>query len=250
MGHDPEIAIVTGAGSGIGLATTHALLQAGTRVLAVDKDPSGLPELQNVAHHIADVTADDAPSDILKACLKAFGEPHILVNNAGMGNAKAAADTDDAMLDAYLDINFRSVFRLSRAFVGRMVGGPRSIVNIASVFGQVGFPGSAPYSAAKAGVIGLTRQMAADYGPRGIRINAIAPGLIATAANADRMANNARFRRLTVDQIPAGRAGEAADVASVCLFLCSPAASYVSGQVITVDGGWTATRYLADLPQT
>src|SRR5262249_12476199 len=120
---------------------------------------------------------------------------------------------------------------------------PRAIVNIASVFGEVGFPGAAPYSAAKAGVIGLTRQMTADYGAQNVRINAIAPGLIATPATADRMANNPRYRALTIDQIPAGRAGTPEDIAAVALFLCSPAASYVSGQVITVDGGWTATRY-------
>lgn len=179
----------------------------------------------------------------MEACAQAIGEPDVLINNAGMGNAKGVEDTDDAMLDAYLDVNLRSVFRLSREMVRRPAQGPRSIVNIASVFGHVGFPGSAPYSAAKAGVIGLTRQMAADYGPRGMRVNAIVPGLIATPATSGRMNNNPHFHRLTIDQIPAGRPGSPEEVANVCLFLCSTASSYVNGQVITVDGGWTATRY-------
>lgn len=203
----PRIAVVTGAGSGIGLATVQVFVQAGIRVLAVDRRPDGLEDADGIHPFVADVTADDAPSRIMEACAQAIGEPDILVNNAGMGNAKGLDETDDAMLDAYLDVNLRSVFRLSRELVRRPAQGPRSIVNIASVFGQVGFPGSAPYSAAKAGVIGLTRQMAADYGPRGMRVNAIAPGLIATPATADRIQNNSRFRRLTIDQIPAGRAG-------------------------------------------
>jgi 3-oxoacyl-[acyl-carrier protein] reductase len=238
-------AIVTGAGSGIGEAIARAFAEAGGRVLAVDRRPEGLASSDNIRPFVADVISADAPAAIFEACADAWGEPDALINNAGMGNARSLSETDDEALDAYLDVNLRSVFRLSREMVRRRTDIPRSVVNISSVFGQVGFPGSAPYSAAKAGVIGLTRQMAADYGPHGIRVNAIAPGLIATPATADRMQNNPRFRLLTVDQIPAGRAGEAGEIASVALFLCSPAASYVSGQVIAVDGGWTATRYFA-----
>ena len=100
-------------------------------------------------------------------------------------------------------------------------------------------------SAAKAAVIGLTRQMTADYAPRGVRVNAIAPGLIATPATAERIENNERFRRLTLGQIPLGRAGTPDDVAGAVSFLCSPDAAYVSGAVIVVDGGWTSTRYSA-----
>jgi meso-butanediol dehydrogenase/(S,S)-butanediol dehydrogenase/diacetyl reductase len=239
-------AIVTGAGSGIGAGIAAHFAQSGINVLAVDRNADGFARFDGNAKvrcHVCDVTASDAPASIFRRCRDEFGEPDFLINNAGRGNAKSARDTTDEEFDAYVAINLRSVFRLSREFISTDSEKERAIVNIASVFGSVGFPGTAPYGATKAGVIGLTHQMAADYGPIKVRINAIAPGLIATPATADRMANNPRYRALTIDQIPAGRAGTPEDIAAVALFLCSPGASYVSGQVITVDGGWTATRY-------
>lgn len=248
-----KAAIVTGAGSGIGQAIALRLCRDGYAVLAVDRQQAGLDAtlaLGSSSGHILplaqDVTEDGAPAAIMAACLSQAGEPVVLVNNAGLGNARSARDTTDADLDRYIDVNFRSVFRLSRAFVRHEQAGARSIVNIASVFGQLGFPGTAPYSAAKAAVIGLTRQMCADCSPAGIRINAIAPGLIETPATADRLSNVPRFRRLTLDQIPSGRAGSADDIAGVTSFLCSPDAAYVNGAVLVVDGGWTATRYTAE----
>jgi meso-butanediol dehydrogenase / (S,S)-butanediol dehydrogenase / diacetyl reductase len=240
------IAIVTGAGSGIGAGIAACFAQSGISVLAVDRHADGFARFAGNAKvrcQVCDVTAEAAPESIFGRCRDEFGEPDFLVNNAGRGNAKPAHETTDADFDAYIAINLTSVFRLSREFVAAPAPKPRAIVNIASVFGGVGFPGAAPYSAAKAGVIGLTRQMAADYGARNVRINAIAPGLIATPATADRIANNARYRMLTIDQIPAGRAGTPEDIAAVALFLCSKSASYICGQVLTVDGGWTATRY-------
>lgn len=243
------IAIVTGAGSGIGRAIALRLARDGMKVLAIDRNPEGLESLPvcgDFSTLVADVTVENAPELIIDTAVDQLGPPTVLVNNAGMGNAKSALDTPDEILDRYLDVNFRSVFRLSRQFVGATGGPGRAIVNIASVFGSVGFPGSAPYSAAKAAIIGLTRQMAADYTPQGVRINAIAPGLIATPATADRMASNTRYRRLTVDQIPAGRPGTPEDVAGTVAFLCSRDADYISGQTIVVDGGWTATRYMVE----
>lgn len=242
------IAIVTGAGSGIGAAIADRIAAGGARVLAVDLRADGLARYDGspqVATLNADVTAADAPEAIFAACRAEHGEPDVLVNNAGLGNAKPLHQSDDATLDLYLDVNLRSVIRLSRAFVTARGSAERAIVNVASVFGETGFPGVAAYAAAKAGVIGLTRQMVADYGPQGVRVNAVAPGLIATPATAERIASNAHFRRLTVGQIPAGRAGTPEEVAEVVWFLASPAAAYVSGTVLTVDGGWTACRYTA-----
>jgi meso-butanediol dehydrogenase/(S,S)-butanediol dehydrogenase/diacetyl reductase len=240
------VAIVTGAGSGIGAGIADHFAQNGVKVLAVDRNTDGFGRFVGnacISCHVCDVTADDAPKSIFERCREVFSGPDWLINNAGRGNAKAVHDTSDRDLDDYLAVNLKSVFRLSRELVCTTSERPRSIVNISSVFGIVGFPGAAPYSAAKAGVIGLTRQMAADYGANNVRVNAIAPGLIATPATADRIANNPRYRMLTIDQIPAGRAGTPEDIAAVALFLCSPAASYICGQVITVDGGWTATRF-------
>jgi NAD(P)-dependent dehydrogenase (short-subunit alcohol dehydrogenase family) len=248
----PPIAIVTGAASGIGRGIAAEFIRAGTRVLTVDRDQELLETVWKdeaargqVVTLGLDLTADDAPDKVLATCCERLGEPSILINNAGIGNARPALETTDDDLDRYLHINFRSLFRLSREFIRSTKGMNRSIVNIASVFGFVGFPGTAPYSAAKAAVIGLTHQMTADYTVHGVRINAVAPGLIATSATAERMQSNNRFRQLTLDQIPAGRPGTPEDIAAVVLFLCSPGASYICGQVITVDGGWTATRYTA-----
>jgi NAD(P)-dependent dehydrogenase (short-subunit alcohol dehydrogenase family) len=246
------VAIVTGAASGIGKAVAASFMDQGTRVLAVDRHGDGLNAAwrdEAASGRITllemDLTADHAPDAVLAACRQGVGEPTILINNAGIGNARPALETSDEDFDRYMSINLRSVFRLSREFVRATRGENRIIVNMASVFGFVGFPGTAPYSATKAAVIGLTQQMTADYTAQGVRINAVAPGLIATPATAERMQNNERFKQLTLGQIPAGRAGTPEDIAAVVLFLCSPGASYICGQVITVDGGWTATRYAA-----
>jgi NAD(P)-dependent dehydrogenase (short-subunit alcohol dehydrogenase family) len=245
----PSIAIVTGAASGIGKAIAADFAAQGTRVLAVDRHRDQLEAAWAASSMVMpvemDLTADHAPDAVLSACRDNLGTPSILINNAGIGNARPALDTTDEELDRYLSINFRSLFRLSREFVRATTGKNRVIVNMASVFGFVGFPGTAPYSAAKAAVIGLTQQMTADYTAHGVRINAVAPGLIATPATAERMQTNERFKQLTLGQIPAGRAGTPEDIAAVVRFLCSPGASYICGQVITVDGGWTATRYTA-----
>ena len=252
MSEPMRTAIVTGAGSGIGRAVALRLARDGFRMIAVDRSAEGLEETCRLVEPfgpvqpvVCDVTAPNAPEIIMAAATIDGSPPTALVNNAGMGNARAATDTSDADLDRYMDVNFRSLFRLSRAFVAVEADTPRAIINIASVFGTVGFPNTAPYSAAKAAVIGLTRQMTADYAPRGVRVNAIAPGLIATPATAERIETNDRFRRLTLGQIPLGRAGTPDDVAGAVSFLCSPDAAYVSGAVIVVDGGWTSTRFTA-----
>src|SRR5690606_33493296 len=137
--------------SGIGRAIALRLARDGMKVLAIDRNPEGLESLPvcgDFSTLVADVTVENAPELIIDTAVDQLGPPTVLVNNAGMGNAKSALDTPDEILDRYLDVNFRSVFRLSRQFVGATGGPGRAIVNIASVFGSVGFPGSAPYSAA------------------------------------------------------------------------------------------------------
>lgn len=239
-----DVAVVTGAGSGIGRAIALRFAAEGAHVVAVDLDAAGLARLaaeiggDGLSVIRADVRATDAPARIIAACPR---PPRHLVNNAGIGNAKSATETTDEDFDRYIDSNLRSLFRLSRDFIATSTDA-RTIVNIASIFGITGFPGVAPYAAAKAGVIGLTRQMAADYAARGLRINAIAPGLIATPATAGRMDGNERFRRLTLGQIPMARAGAPEEVAAAAAFLCSYDSSYITGQTLVVDGGWSATH--------
>jgi NAD(P)-dependent dehydrogenase (short-subunit alcohol dehydrogenase family) len=250
------IGIITGAASGIGEGIAIKFLQMGCSVLAVDMNADTLARFaqQNasagsrLACSTFDVADESSPAKIFALCRERLGAPNFLVNNAGFGNAKEALETSDETWNRYLHVNLGSVFRMSRQAVIEMKGGG-SVVNNASVFGLVGFRGSAPYSAAKSGIIGLTRQMAADYSRRGIRFNAVAPGVIETPATADRIKNNRWIMRAMVDTAPLGRTGKPADVAEAVYFLASDAASFITGVVLPVDGGWTATRYYPDLEE-
>lgn len=252
---EPPVALVTGAGSGIGRATVLRLLAEGASVLATDRNAAGLQETAQRADAGArlrlleqDVGADEAPEQAIGQAVAAFGRLDWLVNNAGIGGSKAVHDTADTDLDRYLAINIRSVFRFSRAAVAILPPGRGCIVSLASVFGMVGYPGSAAYAAAKAAVIGLTHQMAADYGPRGIRVNAVAPGLIETAMTAERIASSPRYKMLMRDTTPFPRHGQPEDVANAIHFLCSERAAFINGHVLVVDGGWSVTNYSAGAP--
>lgn len=243
-----QIAIVTGAGSGIGQAIARRLAARGARVLAVDLSEQGLAETVGasgrMAGHVQNLLDEGAPETISAAAIAAFGAPTILVNNAGIGAAKALHLSDDAELARYLDLNLLALMRMSRGFLAA-VQAPARIVNIASIYGLVGATNSAPYSASKAGVIGLTRQMAADYGPRDIRVNAVAPGLIVTPLTESRLQANRAWEETMTDSTPLGRLGRPEDIAAAVAFLCSADADYITGQVLTVDGGWSATRFFA-----
>jgi NAD(P)-dependent dehydrogenase (short-subunit alcohol dehydrogenase family) len=247
-----KVAVVTGAASGIGRATALRLAREGARVLAADRAADGLAETAALAAAqgtpietmLADVGTDDAPTAVIGGAVARFGALHLLMNNAGIGGAKRADQTSDDDFDAHLAINLRSVFRFARAAVAVMPPGG-AIVNVASIFGIVGFPNNAAYAAAKAGVAGLTRQMAADYGPAGIRINAIAPGLIETGMTRKRIAESQWFRGQMTEMTPLGRNGTPDDIAASAAFLLSDDAAFISGQVLVVDGGWLATRYRA-----
>ena len=137
-------------------------------------------------------------------------------------------------------------FNLSKAALPSLTESRGHIVNIASVFGMVGFRKSAGYSASKAALIGLTQQMAADYGPAGVRVNAIAPGAIQTPLTASRLQPGQWHRSATIGLTPLGRPGRPEEIAGTAAFLCSKDASYIHGAVIVVDGGWSTTRYFPD----
>lgn len=245
-----QVAVVTGAGGGIGREIALHLARAGARVLAVDRNADGLREtaafVEGMATHACDLCDPSAASNVAASAQKAFSQPlAILVNNAGVGNARSAHETSDADWNRFLDVNLGTVFKMSAAAIPHFAADGGCIVNIASIFGLVGVQGAAPYSAAKAAIVGLTRQMAADYGPRGIRINAVAPGLIATAATAGRIAASAQFQNVLVRRTPLGRTGTPSDIARAVAFLASEDASFITGQTLAVDGGWSTTHFLA-----
>jgi NAD(P)-dependent dehydrogenase (short-subunit alcohol dehydrogenase family) len=232
--------IVTGAGRGIGRATVERFLSEGARVLAVDLDTGDLGDLP-VRSLAMDLTRDEAPAAVVAAARELGGNIDFLINNAGIGGSRALSLSDDALLDRILGTNLRAVLRLTRDVLPHLRDGG-AIVNVASVFGEVGFPGSTAYAVAKGGISQLTRQLVADLSSRGIRVNAVAPGIIRTAMTAHRLETDEAFNKAMVAATPLNSIGTASQVASVIAFLCSDDASYVTGQVIAVDGGWLACR--------
>lgn len=245
-----KIAIVTGAASGIGLAIVRAFLREGASVVAVDcSDPAALfaDAGDTVLPLTADVTDEDAPARIVAAALGWRGRIDVLVNNAGIAAAKSVHLTDDEAFDRYTAVNYRAPFRLSRAALEPMMQARRgAIVNMSSVFGAVGAAGSAPYSATKGALASLTRQMATDYGRFGIRVNALAPGLIDTPLTNARIGGNPWFQRMMIDGCPLGRPGRPEEVAEAATFLASDRASFVTGHTLAVDGGWSVAKFLPD----
>ena len=238
-------AVVTGAARGIGAATAERLVAEGARVLLVDQ----LPEVETTAAGlgqqalVCDLASVDASARVL-AALDAMGAEtlDILVNNAGVGGSKALADSDDALLARLIDINLRAVISLTRDLVGRMTSPGGRIVNLSSIFGLVGYPGTVGYAVAKAGIAHFTRQQAGELGPRGITVNAVAPGVVVTEMTRERL-QDPRYQKLQVAPIPLERVSQPHEQAAVIAFLASDDAAYVSGTVIPVDGGFTAARH-------
>jgi meso-butanediol dehydrogenase/(S,S)-butanediol dehydrogenase/diacetyl reductase len=243
MRFDGQSAIVTGAASGIGLAIARRLEGEGARVLPVDRNAAGMAVLANSGLTL-DLTDDDAPMRVAEEASRRFGTVDILVNNAGGGALKTLEDSDDALIDAILATNLRAVLRVTREIIPLLARPGGRIVNIASIFGEVGFPKAPVYGVTKAGISLLTRQLAADLTPQGIRVNAVAPGVIETPGNTHFIHTDVPYRRHMNDMVPMGRIGQPHEIAGVVAFLCSEDASYVSGQVIVVDGGWLTTRYV------
>jgi meso-butanediol dehydrogenase / (S,S)-butanediol dehydrogenase / diacetyl reductase len=245
-----QVAIITGAGSGIGLATARMLHGAGMAIVGVGRDParletlaSALDDPDRLATLSVDVTEDDAPRRIVALALDRFGRIDFLINNAGAGSPKPLHETDDETLDYFLDLMLRAPFRLCREAIGHM-GEGCGIVNVTSTYAVIGGRRGGAYSAAKGGLTMLTQHIACDYGPRGIRANCVAPGVTLTDMVRHRLEDET-FRRINIETTPFPRLGEVEDVASTIAFLCSPGAGFINGQTIVVDGGWTSTKYLS-----
>ncbi len=245
-----QVAIITGAGSGIGLATAVMLHAAGVAIVGIGRDPAKLATLaatlndpERIATLSVDVTADDAPAQIVKFALDRFGGIDFLINNAGIGSPKPLDETDDAMLDHFLNVMLRAPFRLCRDVIPHMKAGS-GVVNVTSTFAMIGGKRGGAYSAAKGGLKSLTEHMACEYGPRGIRSNCVAPGVTMTKMVRHRFEDET-FKRVNVETTPYPRLAEAEDIAAMIAFLCSPGGDMINGQSIVVDGGWTRTKYLS-----
>lgn len=246
-----QVAIVTGASSGIGFGCAVKLAEAGMAVLGAGRDRDRLTELEQaigdpdrIATLAVDLTAEDAPSQIVDAAVSRWGHVDFLINNAGVGSPKPLHETDDESLDYFLGLMLRAPFRLARDVLPHM--GPGSaIINVTSTFAVVGGMRGGAYSAAKGGLTALTGHIACQYGAEGIRCNAVAPGVTLTPMVATRLEDE-RFRKINTEMTPHTRLGTVDDIASTVAFLCSPGGAFINGQTIVVDGGWSSTKYLSD----
>lgn len=241
-----KVALLTGAGSGIGAACARRLARAGARVVATDLDTHTVKEVVATIEDAggealaleADVTDPDSLERAVQVTVGTFGRLDLAVNNAGVSAGREPVETTPAQdWQRVLDVNLSGVFYSMRAEITAMLRGDGgSIVNMASVLGVVGFAGSAPYVAAKHGVIGLTKTAALDYATRGIRVNAVAPGFVDTPL----LHVDGRPRRGAALFSPINRLGTVDEVAEVVVFLLSDRASLVTGSVYLADGGMAA----------
>ena len=237
-----QVALVTGASRGIGAAVAHELALRGLKVIGTATTEEGaariaaalaaFPGCRGAALDVNDLAAAET---LIDGIVKEHGALHLLVNNAGITRDMLAMRLKDEDWDAVIDTNLKAVFRMSRAVMRPMMKQRYGrIVNITSVVGASGNPGQANYAAAKAGVAGMTRALARELGSRGITVNCVAPGFIATDMTA---ALSDEQKNALTGQIPLGRLGQPGDIASAVAYLASPQAGYVTGQELHVNGG-------------
>jgi NAD(P)-dependent dehydrogenase (short-subunit alcohol dehydrogenase family) len=239
--------VVTGASSGIGRAIAIAFGEAGARVLAAGRDSERLAETEaalratpgecrTVAVDVVDPGAADAT---VAAALDAFGALDVVVPAAGVFSPDPFVETDLASLDRQFAVNVRAPYALLQAAIPHLVRARGAAVLISSISGIVGSAGCTAYCATKGAVELLTKSLALEVAPDGVRVNAVAPGNVHTAMNAHLFADPG-YERAALDATPAGRIGHVDDIAGAVLFLASSHASYVNGATLVVDGGWTA----------
>lgn len=244
---DGKTALITGGNRGIGLAVAKLFLEAGAKCLITGR--SETPELKallaenpdTTAWHPADVTEEDTPDVLVKACLDQFGSLDVLVNNAGVAADGNFHEFDDEQLSYIMDTNFTAPFRIARAVVARMLKqGGGSVVNVGSISAMVANKPQlqVAYNSSKAAIHQMTKTMAFEYAAKGIRVNAIAPGYLVSDMTKGGIANE-EWNQIWTENTPMARFGRPEEMAACALFLASEAASYVTGAILVADGGYT-----------
>ncbi|MDQ7794527.1 MAG: SDR family NAD(P)-dependent oxidoreductase [bacterium] len=244
-----KVAVVTGGGSGNGRGISLGLAREGAMVAVPDLNLTGAQETCRLIRRAggkaqayqADVTAKDAVQALFQQIKTELGEVDVLVNNVGVALFSPFLETTEETWQITVDVNLKSTFLCTQTVAAAMIarGHKGSIVNIASIAGFIGMRGLAHYAAVKAGVILLTKSAALELAPHGIRVNAIAPGIIHTPATHGRVTDPDRLK-LYLSNIPLGRVGDPEDLAGAAVYLGSEESSYATGTVITLDGGWIA----------
>jgi NAD(P)-dependent dehydrogenase (short-subunit alcohol dehydrogenase family) len=243
---DGKTAIVTGASSGIGKGIAEAMANAGARVVITGRDEARLGETARVIQEgggtchsvVADLTAPGACGALVQAALDAFGSIDSVVQTAGIFWPKPFEETTLSDLDRQWKLNVRVPFELTQLALPSLRAGS-SIIFISSIAGRTGFPNSSAYCATKGAVELMTKALAVELAPRGIRVNAIAPGNIRTHMNEHLLANP-DYNQAMLDATPSRRIGEVAEIAPFAVFLASDAASFMVGSSVLIDGGWAA----------
>ncbi|MCY1137213.1 SDR family NAD(P)-dependent oxidoreductase [Actinoplanes sp. Pm04-4] len=238
-------AVVTGAARGIGRSVVERLRSAGYRVVALDV----APEVKELAEDgwilpvVADVTADETPGAAVERAVAKFGRLDLLVNNAARFLRRPALETSDDDFDGLFATNVRPAFRFARAALPRLADSRGCIVNTASISGLIGVPNQVAYAMTKGAIVQLTRQLAVEWAPRGVRVNAVAPGAVDTgfmdearAADPDPAASLA----VTLSNHPIGRMSTPDEVARAIVFLAAPESAGITGTILSVDGGYVA----------
>jgi NAD(P)-dependent dehydrogenase (short-subunit alcohol dehydrogenase family) len=239
-----RVALVTGAGRGIGEACALALAEAGADLVLVSRSRDQLTEVAQGVEAVGR-SAEVAPCDVtsaeqVRAVAEAAGRVDILVNGAGTNDPQPFLEVSEQSFDALVEVNLKGTFLMSQAIARSMAErGEGAIVNISSQMGHVGGPNRTAYCASKHGVEGLTKAMALELAPRGIRVNAVAPTYIETPMTSAFFADP-EVRAGAVARIPLGRVGSVDEVVGAVVYLASPAASLVTGTSLLVDGGYTA----------
>lgn len=252
---DGRVALVAGGSGGIGVRLCGALAGVGAKVAVVGRSPAGLEAARRAVEEAGsqalllpgDMTREEEADRVVRETVERFGRLDILVNAIGGGIGRAlhpAEEYPEADFDWIMDLNLKTQFLLSKAAARAMIAGGRGgrILNISSVRGQLGIHlGYTPYVAAKAAMNGLTRQHATEWARYGITVNAISPTFVRTPQVESLLADES-FRQSLVSRIPLGRVADPDDLVGAVLFFCSDASSFVTGQVLTLDGGLTACQ--------
>jgi NAD(P)-dependent dehydrogenase (short-subunit alcohol dehydrogenase family) len=235
-----KVALVTGAGRGLGRACTQALLKAGASVIAVARTHSDVDSLTAGTSGRVEAWSEDVTGDRILKRIETLPKLDILVNNAGTNEPEAFLNVTLDSLDRLMTLNLRAAFCVAQAAARVMErAGQGSIIHMSSQMGHVGAANRSVYCMTKHGIEGLTKAMAVELAPQGIRVNAVAPTFIATPMTRP-MLEDPTFARDVLNRIPMGKLGEMQDVANAVVFLASDAAGMVTGESLKVDGGWTA----------